>query len=37
MLIPAAQNAELKTLLEQVVPALQAHLEHARHVQSALK
>lgn len=37
LLIPAAQNPELKALLENVVPALQAHLEHARHVQSALK
>jgi len=37
MLIPAAHNAELKTLLEQVVPALQAHLEHAKHVQAELK
>jgi len=37
MLIPAAQNAELKTLLQQVLPALVAHLEHAKEVQSNLK
>lgn len=37
MLIPGAQNAELKALLQQVLPALQAHLAHAKHVQSLLK
>jgi putative membrane protein len=36
-LIPGAQNAELKALLQQVLPALQAHLAHAKHVQSQLK
>jgi putative membrane protein len=29
-LIPSAQNAELKTLLVEVRPAVQAHLDHAR-------
>jgi putative membrane protein len=37
MLIPAAQNAELKALLQQVLPAFVAHLEHAKEVQSKLK
>ncbi|MFL5351846.1 DUF4142 domain-containing protein [Archangium sp.] len=36
VLIPNAQNAELKALLTQVRPALQAHLEHARQLQSEL-
>ena len=36
-LIPNASNAELKALLVQVRPAFVAHLEHARHLQSALK
>ena len=36
-LIPSAKNAELKALLEAVLPALQAHLAHAKHVQSQLK
>lgn len=35
-LIPAATNAELKGLLEQVRPAIQAHLDHARSLQSQL-
>jgi putative membrane protein len=35
-LIPGATNAELKALLVKVRPAFVAHLEHARHVQSAL-
>jgi putative membrane protein len=35
-LIPGAQNSELKALLQQVLPALQAHLAHAKHVQSQL-
>lgn len=35
-LIPGASNAELKALLVKVRPAFVAHLEHARHVQSAL-
>jgi len=36
-LIPNASNAELKALLVKVRPALVAHLEHAKHVQSSLK
>jgi len=36
-LIPATTNAELKALLQKVVPALKAHLEHAEMVQKALK
>ena len=35
-LIPDAQNAELKALLVKVRPTLEAHLEHARHLQSEL-
>jgi putative membrane protein len=37
VLIPQAQNSELKGLLQQVVPTLKAHLEHAEMVQSNLK
>jgi putative membrane protein len=36
VLIPSAQNAELKALLVKVRPAFLAHLEHARHLQSRL-
>jgi putative membrane protein len=35
-LIPSAQNGELKALLVKVRPAFAAHLEHARHLQTAL-
>ena len=35
-LIPSAQNAELKALLEQTRPAIAAHLEMARKIQSSL-
>ena len=35
-LIPGAQNAELKALLEQTRPAVDAHLQHAREIRSAL-
>jgi putative membrane protein len=35
-LIPSAQNAELKALLVKVRPAFVAHLEHAKHLRSAL-
>lgn len=35
-LIPEAQNAELKSLLESVVPVLRTHLEHAQMVQKQL-
>lgn len=34
VLIPQAQNAELKSLLQSVVPAFKTHLEHAEMVQS---
>lgn len=37
LLIPETQNAELKALLEKVVPALHAHLAHAQMVQKDLK
>lgn len=37
LLIPEAQNAELKSLLEKVVPALKAHLAHAEMVQKNFK
>ena|SRR5690554_836538 len=33
VLIPQSQNAELKALLEAVLPALETHLEHAKMVQ----
>jgi putative membrane protein len=36
VLIPNAQNAELKALIVRVRPAFVAHLEHAKGVQSAL-
>ena len=35
-LIPSAQNAELKALLVKVRPAFEAHLQHARQIQSKL-
>ena len=37
VLIPNAKNAELKALLEKSRPAFEAHLEHAKEVQSKLK
>jgi putative membrane protein len=36
VLIPDAQNQELKDLITKVRPAIQAHLEHAQHVQADL-
>ena len=33
LLIPETENSELKELLQNVVPALKAHLEHAEMVQ----
>jgi putative membrane protein len=36
LLIPESENAELKSLLESIVPTLQAHLEHAQMVQKDL-
>lgn len=35
VLVPSAQNAELKGLIEKVRPAIAAHLEHARHLQES--
>jgi putative membrane protein len=35
-LIPGAQNAKLRTLLEQAVPTLEGHLQHAKHVLARL-
>lgn len=35
-LIPNAKNEELKALMVKVRPAFDAHLDHARHLQSAL-
>lgn len=37
VLIPAAKNAELKALLEKVVPTLKTHLGHAEMVQKHFK
>ena len=36
VLIPSAQNAELKGLIAKVRPAIAAHLEHAKHLQASL-
>jgi putative membrane protein len=36
VLIPNAQNAELKGLIEKVRPAIAAHLDHAKHLQETL-
>lgn len=36
VLIPSAQNAELKELINKVRPAIAAHLEHAKHLQGSL-
>lgn len=36
VLIPSAQNAELKGLIEKVRPAIAAHLEHAKMLQESL-
>lgn len=36
LLIPSAQNSELKALLVKVRPAFVAHLNHAKHLQSTL-
>jgi len=36
-LIPDAQNAELKSLLQSVMPVLKTHLQHAQMVQKMLK
>jgi putative membrane protein len=36
VLIPSAQNAELKGLITKVRPAIATHLDHARHLQASL-
>ncbi|HEX8692653.1 MAG TPA: DUF4142 domain-containing protein [Longimicrobium sp.] len=36
-LIPSAQNAELKSLLQTVRPAVQAHLDRAKQIQGSLQ
>jgi len=36
VLVPSAQNQELKDLIVKVRPAIAAHLEHAKHVQADL-
>ncbi|MEO6903017.1 MAG: DUF4142 domain-containing protein [Bacteroidia bacterium] len=37
VLIPQAQNEELKALLEKVLPILETHLHHAEMIQSEMK
>lgn len=37
LLIPQADNSELKTLLQNIVPALKAHLAHAEMLQKNMK
>ena len=37
LLIPEAENSELKALLQNIVPALKTHLEHAEMVQNTYK
>ena len=34
VLVPGAQNADLKTLLQNAVPTLEGHLQHAKMVQT---
>ena len=36
VLVPSAQNQELKDLIVKVRPAIQTHLDHAKHVQADL-
>lgn len=36
-LLPNAKNAELKGLLEKVRPVIDAHLQHAKHMQASMK
>ena len=36
VLVPSAQNQELKDLIVKVRPAIQTHLDHAKHVQTDL-
>lgn len=35
-LVPGAQNADLKTLLQNAIPTLEGHLQHAKMVQQQL-
>ena len=37
VLVPSAQNAELKSALQGAVPLFEGHLEHAQRVQSAIE
>src|SRR5689334_25325739 len=37
VLVPNAKNEELKALIEKVRPAIQEHLDHAKHLQASLK
>jgi putative membrane protein len=37
VLIPSAQNAELKSALQGAEPLFEGHLQHAEHVQSAIE
>jgi putative membrane protein len=37
VLIPNAQNAELKSALQEAEPLFEGHLQHAQHVQSAIE
>ena len=36
VLIPGAQNAEVKAALQNTVPTLEGHLQHAKNVQAQL-
>jgi putative membrane protein len=36
LLIPTTENADLKKLLQDVRPAIAAHLEHAKRIQAEL-
>ena len=36
VLVPGAQNDQLKTLLQQAIPTLEGHLQHAKMVQTQL-
>ena len=37
VLVPSAQNAELKSALQGAVPLFEGHLQHAQRVQSAIE
>jgi len=36
VLLPSAQKADLKGLIQKVRPAIQAHLDHAKHLEASL-